>query len=339
MTLTVLSTISAVEARPENCSVRLDSSLAVQVVDLISMERYGSALRLADSLITNGNPGLQGWFLRASILSGRSTDFEDELDDDALTEACDSVTAICSRLIDEGDHSAVVRFYLGAVDGYLSFREFKRDNRLKAISYGRRMARWLGEAVSLDSSCYDAYLGLGSFYYHSSDKAGLLRSLGLVSDRREEGLSLIRICAEHGTFSRQAARSNLAWIAISRKEYDTAIRIAGQLLEEYPEGRSFLWCLGRAQMEAGRWSDAVDTYRRILSSVRSESRNNRYNEIGCLHALARAHAGLGDWAAVVRLADEALGIQLTRVVAERKANDIKRLKKLREEGLKRTAGR
>ncbi len=317
--------------------LNLDSTLALQVVHLITSQEYETALGLADSLLNDGNHALQGWFIRATILNSRTTDFEDEIDDEALFEACDSVSAICGRLIAEGDKSTIVRFYMGSVSGYLSFKALKRNKIMKAVSYGRKMAGWYEEAMAFDSSFFDAYLGLGSYYYHSSDRAGVLRSLGLISDRREEGLRLIRICAERGTFSRLAARSNLAWLAISREEYDTAIRIAKQLLEEYPNRRAFLWCLGKAQKEMGNWSDAVETYETLLSSVRSENRNNHYNEVGCLHSLVKAHAELGNWREVVTLSDEALRLELSPEVADRKAKDIKRLKKMRKEGLEKVS--
>ena len=312
----------------------LDSTLSLHVVHLITSQEYETALGLADSILNDGNHAMQGWFLRATILNSRATDFEDEIDDESLLEACDSVSAICRQLIAGGDNSAIVRFYMGSVTGYLSFKVYKRNKIMKAVSYGRKMAGWYEEAIACDSSCYDAYLGLGSYYYYSSDRAGILRSLGLISDRREEGLRLIRICAERGTFSRLAARSNLAWLAISQEDYDTALRISEQLLEKYPESRAFLWCLGKAQKEAGNWGDAVETYQTLLSSVRRESRNNRYNEVGCLHSLVKAHVELGNWREVVALSDEALKLELTLEVAARKAKDIKRLNKLRREGLK-----
>ena len=79
------------------------------------------------------------------------------------------------------------------------------------------------------------------------------------------------------------------------------------------------------------WKKAIETYHKILESVRSESRNNHYNEVGCLHSLAVANAELSNWKRVVELANEAFAVDLSLEVAERKEKDIKHLRKLRKQ--------
>ncbi|NQT34940.1 tetratricopeptide repeat protein [bacterium] len=315
----------------------LDSALALRVVSLITAERYEDALSISDSLIDSRPHAPEGWFLRASVLSSRSIDFEDELDDPAFNLACDSVRSICNCLIDNGEDSAWVRFYLGSTMGYLSFKAMKNGRTLETLSKAAKMAAWYEETVKIDSSFWDAYLGLGVYYYQRSQRAGILRTIGLVSDRRKEGLRLLHICAEKGRFSALAARSNLAWLAIYREDYETALSIAEELLEQYPESRAFLWCLGRSRMGLKRWDEAIETYKKILTSVRQESRNNRYNEISCLHAMTTANAELNNWQEVVRLAGEALALEISVQVADRKSKDLKRLKKLHRRGLKKVA--
>lgn len=314
-------------------SAGLDSAFALRVISLITTERYEDALSISDSLLDSNPHAPEGWFLRASVLSSRSIDFEDELDDPELYRACDSVKSICSHLIENGEDSAWIRYYLGSTMGYLSFKAMKNDRTMEALSKAVKMTAYYEETVKIDSSFWDAYLGLGVYYYQRSQRAGILRTIGLVSDRREEGLRLLQICAEKGRFSSLAARSNLAWLAIYREDYETALSIAEELLEQYPESRAFLWCLGRARMGLKRWDEAIETYKKILTSIRRESRNNRYNEISCLHALTTANAELNNWHEVVRLAGEALTLKIDLKVADRKLKDLRRLKKLHRNGL------
>ena len=82
------------------------------------------------------------------------------------------------------------------------------------------------------------------------------------------------------------------------------------------------------------WSEAIKVYSKLLNSVRNESRNNHYNEIGCLHALAVANYELKKWQEVIELAGEALAIDISQTVAERKKKDIDHLKKLRSKALR-----
>ncbi|NQU06359.1 MAG: tetratricopeptide repeat protein [Calditrichaeota bacterium] len=314
---------------------RLDSTLAVKVIDFISQEQYETALSIADSLISEKPGQPQGWFVKASIHSIRSVDYEDELDDDALYTSSDSVIAICERLMNSGSESPSLRFFSGSVLGYLSFLAYRNGNWLKAIKLGKRSSELNIETLDLDSTFWDAYIGLGSYYFHRSDKAGFLRTIGLVSDKRELGLSMLKTCIEKGTFSSLAAKSQLTWLYIGQKRYEDAISNARELLEIYPRRRAFLWSIGKAQIKSEHWTDAIETYKTLLESIRKDKRNNRYNEIGCLHALAKANTALGEWQCVIKSADEAFKLKVSDDVARRKSKDFKRLKELKKDALKR----
>jgi len=339
MTLFILSIVLlqvsiGLNAAPDN-DYRLDSTLAVKVVDFICLERYETALAIADSLIME-NPGEpQGWFVKASILSISSSDFEDELDDKVLYASCDSVLAICERRMNSGNKSASLRFYNGSVLGYLSFHAYRKSNWLKAITLGKKSTRMNTEALELDSTFWDVYIGLGSYHFYRSDKAGILRSIGLVADKREQGVEMLKICSEKGTFSSISAKSQLVRLYISLEKYDDAISMASELLELYPRRRAFLRSMGKAQMILELWSDAIVTYSKLLESIRKEKRNNGYNEISCLNALAIAHFELGEWQIVISLVDEACGLSVSDDVSKSKSEDINHLRILKKDALKR----
>ncbi len=334
LTIILLQGSIGLNATPD-ADYRLDSTLAVRVIDFISQEQYETALFLADSLIREKPGQPQGWFVKASIHSIRSVDYEDELDDDALHVSCDSVLVICRRLMNSGSKSPGLRFFSGSVLGYLSFHEYRCGNWLKAIKLGKKSSYFNIETLELDSTFWDAYIGLGSYYFHRSDKAGILRTIGLVSDKRELGLSMLKTCIEKGTFSSLAAKSQLTWLYIGQERYEDAISNARELLEMYPRRRAFLWSIGKAQIKSEHWTDAIVTYKTLLGSIREDKRNNRYNEIGCLHALAKANTALGEWQCVITSADEAFELKVSDDVAGRKSKDFKRLKEMKEEALKR----
>ena len=191
------------------------------------------------------------------------------------------------------------------------------------------------DLARMDPALWDAYLGLGSFYYNLGAHAGMLRRFGVIKDRRAEGIAMVRLAAERGSLTRVAARSTLAWILIDAGDFEAAIETAGALARRYPESRAFYWCLGRAYIASSRWEEAAGIYAGLLQLIRSESRNNRYNELGCLHAIARCHLELGRWHKVIETADEALTLELAPDVARRKSDDIKQLGRYRRQALSR----
>ncbi|MFC2149923.1 tetratricopeptide repeat protein [Calditrichota bacterium] len=312
----------------------LDGAFAVEFADLVVNQRYEQALELADSVNRSEPDSPHGWFLQSLALNARMIDFEDEIDRQPWHETCDSVESISNRLLEESPANPTLFFYLGTVYSFRSYRHANDGDLIAAYLDAVKGGGYFKDALKADSSYYDAYFGIGSYNYYRSDKAGILRSVGVVADRRDLGLAQIARAADNGTFTKAAARSALAWIAVENEQNEEALRIAKELLNDYPDCRSFLWCLGRAQINLEQWEPAIYTYSRILDSVRTEERNNHYNELGCLHSIALAQSELEDWRAVELTANEALSIGLSDEVKDRKSKDLKHLKEFLKQARK-----
>ena len=335
--LFVLGTTAAIGAGA--AGQLLDSSLAARSVNLIARQEYDAALEWCDSLLQTYPELPDGYFIRATILYSRGIDFEDEVDAPAAAAANDSVQAICSRSLNAGAAAPWLYYYRGTVLGYESYEHFRQGRYLKGYLVGVEAARDFRAALALDSTYYDACLGLGTFLYYRSAYAGFLREMGIFGDHRAEGRALIARSAAGGSFSRLPAESALAWIDIDEQRYDSAAVRARDLLERYPGNRSFRWCLGRALIGLERWSDAAPVYGELLASLRAEPRNNYFNEIGCLHALARCYVNLQDWESALKVSGEALALSPAPDIAQRKADDLKRLRQSKAQALKQTKSR
>jgi len=308
-----------------------DSTTCSAAISLIASQRYDMALALADSMIQSNPEAPTGYFIKATILDARGIDYEDDLDLTQWNQACDDAELGCRRRISAGAESADIRFILGTIYGYRSYHDFRSGNTVHAFKEGLDAVREWKRAMELDSTCWDAYLGLGTYYYHRSAKAGVLRKVGLVQDRRAEGIRLVQLAAQRGKFTRLAARSGLAWLLIEEKRFDDAEQIAKELVAEYPESRVFYWCLGRTQFNSGKWSDAAFTYETLLSLIQNDSRNNYYNEIGCLHSLAICYQKSGLTQEANAAAERALTLRPSAEIAKRKTKDINDLKRLKAE--------
>ena len=325
----------AVAETPGGLEPLMDSVLACRTIGLIVREDYDEALKLGDSLL-HSDPALpDGYFIRAAVLNTRGIDFEDDLDLTAAEANFDSVQSICSRLISAGLDSPWVHYYRGTILGYRSYWAFRNGQYLKGYLIGVDAARDFSATLELDSTYYDAGLGLGTFLYYRSARAGLLRDICILTDQRDEGIALIAKAAVNGQFSRLPAQSALAWIDIEEGRCGEAIAKARELLTRYPDSRSFRWCLGRACLSTQRWSEAAAVYRELLASVRAQARNNHFNEVGCLHALARCYSELSDWENALAVTEEALSLSLTPEIADRKAADLKRLREIHTQAQKR----
>lgn len=299
-----------------------------QFLHLVTSQEYQEALNFADSLIHQypGNPW--GLFLRVLVLNNMAIDYEEQ-EDSLLKIAESNLSETCLKKIRENKSDAYSYYYLGVTLGYQMVRELRKKNYLKAYQMGTEAVSFLEKAISLNPSLYDAYVGLGNYYYFRSKFSGILRKLGVVADKREEGIYYLQLAAEKGTLSRYAAISSLAWIAIDKEDYSQAIRIAEGLLTLYPSNRAFLWCLGSAQKKAGMWREALLTYQKLLHNIRTHNRGNYYNEVGCLHSIAWCAAQIEDWDTVWMASNQALNLPLSPEVVRSKKKDINTLKSLK----------
>ncbi|MDP8240493.1 MAG: hypothetical protein P9X24_15485 [Candidatus Hatepunaea meridiana] len=320
----------SVEVTADTTSVNRNSRLSEIIVNLATNEKYDRALSLIDSItyMQPKNPYCR--LLKATVLSARAMDFEDEIDFPDILQACQKTEQLVRSNSDNFDLSSDLLFYLGMTELYRSIIRQRLGSWFKALKHILRGGEYLEEAIKLDSTNWDIHYGIGMYKYYRSQRAGLLRSIGIIADRRDEGINHIQIAAERGSLTRISARNSLAWIAYEKGNYNEAIRRSRELLKEYPGIRAFNWCRIKALMKSEKWEESMPVLRSLLKSVRNEKRNNHYNEIDCLHKLAEASYALEKWDDVVEMVDIATKIQLSEIVAKRKRSDIKHMKEFRK---------
>lgn len=303
----------------------------VELIDLIGKERYEGATALADSCIRAlpSDPG--GYFFKLTVINNMSIDFEEDSYYPDLYAYADTVEALCKDRIAKGDSSAILRFYIGSSIGFRTITLLHQQELIEGFKSASRSAEWLEASVKIDTTYYDSYTGLGNYYYVKSAYSGLLRSIGLVSDQRNKGISCLNLAANGGIYTRLAARSSLAWVMIDREMPDSALYYADYLLQCFPHNRSFLWCRGKAQAMKEDWLGVEETYTDLLRSIRASGHNNHFNEISCLESIAKSRLKRKDWIGARAIVDEALAIPLTEKIKKQKKKALGKLQEYREE--------
>ena len=83
--------------------------------------------------------------------------------------------------------------------------------------------------------------GLGNLYYWQSARGGILRSVGVIRDRRAEGINLLRRAAERSKIAKDSA---LHWLFFALLDFgDTAAAESAlaALAERHPHSRTVRW--------------------------------------------------------------------------------------------------
>lgn len=217
---------------------------------------------------------------RALTFLSIMTDREENLYSSAFERLLDSTVMGCEKRLltcDKPD-SAVCYLYRGHVCAYKSLFQARFGSSMAALNEGLKARGEYRRGLEMDSTLYDLYLGLGSYHYWKTVKAGVLRTVGLFANERQKGIEEIKLALDSSIFSKDPAKSALIWIMLNEKQYDSALTLAKEMYKRYPNSNSFVWPMARAYYESGRFVEAAEYYDKIFESQKSAP-GNYYNLI------------------------------------------------------------
>jgi len=268
--------------------------LLSQGIDFTLRQQYEPADSLF-KLISMQFPGHPaGYLYQAAVVESRSMDFVSEFHEERFDSLLGISLKLAEKMIEGEPASPWGYYFLATTLGYDAFTRANRGDWFGGLRKGLSSASEFKSCVAKDSTFYDAFAGLGTYYYWKSRKTEFLLWLPFISDDRVEGIRLLQQCSKLGTYNRYVALSALVTIFLDAGEFEKAEETARQALSQYPMNRVFLWGLGRALMNRGEYKDAVEVYGRILQSIGLEVTTNPLSEITCRLNIVNAKLALRD---------------------------------------------
>ena len=285
--------VSSAHAAPYMDSTRADHLLAIQ--DAILNEQFDSALTLSETLMHDQPTDPGGYLMAAATLLGEMTGAEANLHEDRFKQLLDSSLALSDSALVNADstHAAWLHLYIGHARAYRALWESRFGSFITAAKLGFSAAEAYEKGLAADSSVYDLYLGLGSFHYWKSAKAGLLRWMGIINDDKELGVKELNLAADSSLIFADAARQAMIWVWLDRGFYDSATVASETARARYPHGTLFLWPLAEAQFKNRQFTKAIATYEEIRSAI-VVNPGNYYNLISVDYQLAQCYYELED---------------------------------------------
>lgn len=274
-------------------SARVAELLAIQ--DAILNEQFGPALSLSEQLIAEAPADPSGYLMAAATLLGDMTGAESNLHEERFKALLDTAVLLADTALATADsaHAAWLHLYIGHARAYRALWESRFGSFIAAAKLGFSAAEAYERGLAADSSVYDLYLGLGSFHYWKSAKAGLLRWMGIIKDDKDLGVRELNLAADSSVIFGDAARQAMIWVWLDRGFYDSAAVAATIAHQRYPEGNLFLWPLAEARQKNRQYDDAIATYRRLRDRIAADP-GNYYNLISIDYQLALCYEALGD---------------------------------------------
>ncbi|MBN2092209.1 hypothetical protein JW964_21495 [candidate division KSB1 bacterium] len=274
--------------------IMLDSLLQ-QSVEFTIRQNYAGAESTGLTMMKQYPEHPLGYLFMAATLQSKMLDYETDSFKDIFFNYLDKAEHFAKQAIAQDPQNPMNYFYSGSTFCYRAFYAGKQNQILQAYWHISNGIEALEKAVKLDSTIYDAYLGIGSYLFWKSQKMHFLNWLPLIKDERAKGIGLIQKTTEKGKYSRFAAINALAWIYIELKQYDNAIEIANTGEKAFPQSRYFKWCLAEANFRNKNYMEAIHHFRALLNSVTSENFNNHYNEVVCHQKLGESYFYLSQY--------------------------------------------
>ncbi|MCJ7509233.1 MAG: hypothetical protein MUO85_11015 [candidate division Zixibacteria bacterium] len=304
--------------------------LILQGIDATLGDNFLQAESCFEQIIKDYPQEPEGYFFLAAALQAKMMDEENYSQEKTFYQNIQKGIDLGKEKIKNNQKDARAYLFLGNSYGYLAVYEGKRGKLWSALKDGLRAKSNLKKAVDLDSTLYDAYLGLGSYYYWSSVVTKNFQWLPFFGDKRKEGIEFLKIAATKSVFSKEAAINALIWVYINEGWYPLAIMHSRDMYEKYPQGKLFLWPFAFAQYKACDWQGAYASYSQLLEKIEKTQPKTYYNLIECRTKMANALFNLGKLEECKKECEKILSYPLDEKLREKQEKNLELAKNLKK---------
>jgi tetratricopeptide (TPR) repeat protein len=184
-------------------------------------------------------------------------------------------------------------FFIGSVRIFQMVRYGWKRQYLKALSAGSAALDPLLKSVELDPELWDAYLAKGALDYFSGRVNRYIPGMP-AEETVEQGIEEIRMVYDKGTYFKASAGQALSWVLKEEGRAKEALAVSRELVNTYPDARTFRWGLGELYVDLWMWEEAEELYKGLLADVRQDQSECYTNIYQIKLRLAQIYDGKGD---------------------------------------------
>ena len=151
------------------------------------------------------------------------SDYENTFDQQLFDSLLAKGETLADRLMEKRDSVDWGCYYAGTALSYRAFSESENGSWPSVIIDGMNAAKMFERCLEINPQFYDAMNGLGTYYYWRSKKTEFLSWLPFVSNKEKEGIELLSLAVEKGTYDKFIAMNSLAVVFTEEKQYDEAL--------------------------------------------------------------------------------------------------------------------
>lgn len=288
--LLILLLYSCTGATADPTPERIDS-LIFRGINLVHQEKLHPAIETFQEIIKLRPEKPVGYFFVAGAYRTIMYDYRSLAYQKEFEEYAEKAIDLGKELIESGKASSEDHFYYAGALGYLGIFKSDIGSWWSAFRLGLKAKAVMEKALEMDSTNYDAYFGLGTYHYWRSVKTKMFWWLPFVGDDRAKGIAEIKLAIEKGKYTGREGQYALLRIYNEERAHDTLITyFESSGLKDYnPDDPYALWWVGLAYIGKQQWQMAVDTFRHLLSVLKSSPYSDGAGELECRYYLARCY--------------------------------------------------
>lgn len=305
----------------------LASDWIQQTIDYTINTKFDSAEQIINDRFAMGDSSLPVYFYYAGILNSKITHYETEQEVDYFYEVLQKIIYRATNVIkyespENIDTLAKYYFYRGSAYGYLAYSQGKNGQWLKAYDNGMASIDDLEESVRIDSTLYDAYLGIGVYNYWLSTKLKFMLWLPFIPDKRNQGIDNIMLAVSKGLYSSAMGMHQLIYILLDYGHFDEAIPYAEKVIKLYPESQFMRWAHAHVYYKRHEYDKAINSYFMLLELIESDEQSNPSHWLFCQTRLAEIYFKQGQYEYATHRALKALEYQSDKPLKKKEKEKI-----------------
>jgi tetratricopeptide (TPR) repeat protein len=271
-----------------------DTAWITTGIDLTINNKFDQALAHFQKEMQSNDKDYRVYFYVAATLNSKMTHFETWGEDDAFEKMIEkTIDLIELQLSDEesilDSDRAMLLFYLGSAYGYRAYHNGQLGKWFPALSNGIKASKLLNQAIEIDSTLYDAYLGIGTYKYWRYSKLKFISWLPFIPDDRKEGIEMIKKAISHSSYSKYMAMHQLVYILLDYGYKQEALSYAEELVQIYPNSQFMWWAKAHAHFKNRNFGQAEIAYLKLCQLIENDEKSNPSHLLSCKLKLALIH--------------------------------------------------
>lgn len=241
-----------------------EAKLALEGQELIFERRYDDALKLFQDFEKKYPDSPLGPFGRMVVYEVQMLEREDFSLQKEFLEAAKRGEKKVDKIMQFYRPAPKDIFYSGALIGLNGFFNARKGNWWKAYLKGNKSRQIFNSIIKKEPLFIDSMFGVGMYIYWRSVFTNRLKFLPFFSDKRQEGINIVKMVAKSGYLARELAKVNLGIIYLEEKHYDDALNVFKEYSKKYPKNVMLHILSGKTLLAAKRYSESIGKFKKVM---------------------------------------------------------------------------